>query len=146
MLRLIERAIEQGCRQHYSATQRRAVYLGYVQGLFVEVTLPFETVVAESGETMVGTAQLDPRDGRLRALFVDGEGQGQGHGRDLLAWAIERARVRGLRRLHGAMSLNAAPFYARAGFHPCPGNRWITHGRELLPVVPMEILLTDAGA
>jgi putative acetyltransferase len=138
MLRLIERAIERGCQGHYSAAQRRAVFLGYAQSLFVEVMLPFDTVVAEVGGELVGAAQLDLREGRLRALFVDSGAQGRGYGRELLAWAVERAQARGLARLHGAMSLNAVPFYAAAGFLPADGNRLLTHAREVVPVLPME--------
>ncbi len=138
VLRLIERAIERGCRAHYGPAQRRAVFLGYAQSLFLEVMLPFDTVVAEVGGLLVGAAQLDLGDGRLRALFVDGATQGRGYGRTLLAWAEARARARGLPRLHGAMSLNAVPFYAHAGFQPGPGNRVLTHGREAVPVLPME--------
>jgi putative acetyltransferase len=137
LLRLIERAIERGCAGHYSVAQRRAVFLGYAQSLFLEVMLPFETVVAEKEGLMVGTVQLDLREGRLRALFVDAPDQGRGYGRDLLAWAESRARARRLTQLHGAMSLNAVPFYTRAGFLPCSGNRLITHGRETVPVLPM---------
>jgi putative acetyltransferase len=138
VLRLIERAIERGCAGHYGPPQRRAVYLGYAQSLFLEVMLPYDTVVAEVAGQMVGAAQLDLGEGRLRALFVDDGHQGRGYGRQLLGWAEGRARERRLGRLHGAMSLNAVPFYARAGYQPCGGNRLITHGRETVPVVPME--------
>jgi putative acetyltransferase len=138
VLRLIERAIERGCAGLYSAPQRRAVYLGYAQSLFLEVMLPFETVVAEVAGKMVGAAQVDLGEGRLRALFVDGGDQGRGYGRQLLAWAEGCARGRGLGRLHGAMSLNAVPFYAHAGYVPCGGNRLITHANVTVPVVPME--------
>jgi GNAT superfamily N-acetyltransferase len=138
VLRLIERAIERGCGDHYSAAQRRAVFLGYAQTLFLEVMMPFDTVVAEVAGRIVGAAQLDLSDGRLRALFVESGNQGHGHGRELLAWVERRARARRLPRLHGAMSLNAVPFYAHAGFQPCSGNRLLTHGRENVPVLPME--------
>src|SRR3954462_15804422 len=49
LLRLIAGAIERGCRQHYDAHQRRAVFLGYAGSLFVDVIGPYDTVVAESG-------------------------------------------------------------------------------------------------
>jgi N-acetylglutamate synthase-like GNAT family acetyltransferase len=138
MLRLIERAIEHGCRFHYGADQRRAVFLGYAQSLFLEVMLPFEMAIAEVRGRMVAAAQLDPHDGRLRGLFVDAHEQGHGYGRDLLAWSERRALAHHLPRLHGAMSLNAVPFYTRAGFEPAPGNRLIRHGQSTVPVLPME--------
>jgi GNAT superfamily N-acetyltransferase len=138
VLRLIERAIEHGCRYHYPPDQRRAVFLGYAQSLFLEVMLPFETAIAEVRGRMVAVSQLDPHDGRLRALFVDAGEQGHGYGRELLEWAERRALSHHLPRLHGAMSLNAVPFYTGAGFEPCPGNRLIRHGPATLPVLPME--------
>jgi N-acetylglutamate synthase-like GNAT family acetyltransferase len=141
LLRLIEGAIDRGCRGHYSAVQRRAVFLGYAQSLFFDVMLPFDTVVAEAAGLIVGTAQMDLREGRLRALFVDGGAQGRGYGLRLLRWAVDLARARGLARLHGAMSLNAVPFYAAAGFQPCPGNRLISHNGQTVPVQPMELAI-----
>ncbi len=145
ILRMIESAIDRGCERHYAPAQRRAVFLGYAQSLFFEVMLPFETVVAETAGQIVGMAQVDPRDGRLRALFVAGGQQGHGHGRRLLRWAVDLARERGLPRLHGAMSLNAVPFYARAGFLPCPGNRLISHNGQPVPVQPMELPLSASA-
>jgi putative acetyltransferase len=149
-LRLCERAIEVGCRGHYDQGQRRAVFLGYATSMFVDVLAPFHTLVAELGDVpggrLLGIAQLDPSDGRLRALFVDGDRQGHGHGAALLA-AIERvARACGLRRLHGAMSLNAVPFYARAGFSPS-GQVTPLGGRQpLVPILPMEKALAPVVA
>jgi putative acetyltransferase len=146
ILRLIERSIEGGCRQHYTPAQRRAVFLGYAQSLYFEVMLPFDTVVAEADGKMVGAAQMDPGEGRLRALFVEGDAQGRGYGGQLLRWAVARARARGLRRLHGAMSLNAVPFYTRAGFRPCPGNDRLNHNGQSVAVLPMELLLDPRAA
>jgi len=70
-------------------------------------------------------------------LFVDGVAQGGGLGGALLAEIEARARRRGLRRVHGAMSLNATAFYTRHGFHPCAGPALLT-GRIPVPVLPME--------
>jgi hypothetical protein len=36
------------------------------------------------------------------------------------------------------MSLNAVPFYARAGFHAGPGRPILIHGGVQVPVVPMQ--------
>lgn len=138
MLRLIEGAIEQGCRQHYDPAQRRAVFLAYAQSLFVEVVHAFDTVVAEATGTMMGVAQFDPEEGRLRALFVAASAQGHGHGDALLDAVLSRARAAGLRRIHGAMSLNAVPFYARHGFRNGEGRARLQHGAVIVPVQPME--------
>ena len=138
ILRLIDRAIDRGCRDHYDLPQRRAVFLSYAQSLYLEIMRGFDTVVGEVEDQMVAVAQLDAGDGRLRALFVDGGAQGRGRGAELLHWAEGRLRAAGRGQIHGAMSLNAVPFYMRAGFVPCPGNRWLSHGGVLVPVVPMQ--------
>jgi GNAT superfamily N-acetyltransferase len=141
LLRLIAGAVERGCRRHYDAGQRRAVFLGYAGSLFVDVIGPFDTVVAEQagsgGVRLAGVAQIDPTDGRLRALFVAADQQGQGLGRALLAAAERLARAHGLGQLHGAMALNAASFYAAAGFVPYAGHERLLSKGVHVPVVPM---------
>ena len=138
LLRLIERAIEHGCRNHYDRAQRRAVYLGYATNLFVDAVGPFETVVVDRGGLCAAVAQLDAARGGLRALFVDAPFQGQGLGHALLAAVEARARAAGCAELAGAMSLNAVPFYTRAGFLPHPGpERLLTAGIRV-PVVRMK--------
>jgi GNAT superfamily N-acetyltransferase len=137
LLRLVERAVEHGCRHHYSPKQRREVGLDYAQSLFLEVLGPCETVVAELDGRLAGMAQLGPT-GRLRALFVDAPLQGKGVGRELLAAIEELAMRRDCTRLFGAMSLNAVAFYTRAGFRPLPGPDRLAARDRLVPVVPME--------
>jgi putative acetyltransferase len=143
ILRVIDRAVDQACRHHYDRTQRRAVVLSYGRHLFVEALERFELVAADRDGRLVGAAQLDPADGRLRALFVDAPWQRSGIGGALLAEVEARAIRHGLRRLHGAMSLNAVPFYAKQGFQPCAGPTQLT-GRVSVPVVPMEKRLVAA--
>jgi putative acetyltransferase len=144
ILRLIERAIEHGCREHYDEAQRRAVYLGYASSMFVDAVSPLETTAAEINGQLAAVAQLDTGVGALRALFVDAPFQGQGLGGALLAAVEARARAAGCARLGGAMSLNAVPFYARAGFHAAPGpDRLMTAGIRV-PVVRMVKLLSGA--
>ena len=137
-LRLIRRAVEHGCRAHYDRAQRAAVYESYASQLFVEALGPCETLIAEVGDRMAGIAQVDPREDRLRALFVDAAEQGRGVGRALLAELEARARRRGAVRLHGAMSLNAVPFYLRAGFVPSGGPSRLGSARVSVPVLRMQ--------
>jgi putative acetyltransferase len=138
ILRLIEGAIEHGCRDHYDSAQRRAVYLGYASNLFLDSVGPFETLVAEIGGQLAGVAQLDIDAGVLRALFVDASIQGQGLGRVLLAAVEAPARAAGCSRLRGAMSLNAVPFYRQAGFRPRGGRTRLHSGGISVPVEWME--------
>ena len=142
LLRLIERALEKGARSHYRADQRRAIYLSYASVIYVDVVGDrYETLLADRQGQLVGMAQLDPSVGRLRALFVDGPLQRQGIGRLLLAEVEARAAKRGCQRLVGAMSRDAVPFYARAGFRPCLGPDRLNHFGVAVPVVTMEKLL-----
>jgi GNAT superfamily N-acetyltransferase len=138
VLRLVSRSVEHGCRTHYDRNQRRAVYAAYATHLFVETLGPLETLVAEQAGRLVAMAQLDPREGRLRALFVDAANQGQGVGQLLLADVERRARERRLGILHGAMALNAVPFYTRAGFRPAAERVSLRSSTVDLPVLPME--------
>jgi GNAT superfamily N-acetyltransferase len=142
ILRVISRAIAADCREHYDAPQRVAVYEAYATQLFLDAIGPFENVVAELDGRIVAFAQLDPADGRLRALFVDADCQRRGVGRALLADVEARAIERGRARLHGSMSLNAVAFYERVGFQA--GGRAVplmTTGAGLavgVPIVRME--------
>lgn len=145
LLRLIEAAVEQGCREHYSASQRRAVFLTYAESLFVDVVSPFDTIVAERAGRALGMAQLDPSAGRLRALFVAPELQGRGLGRVLLAAVQRLARGHGLRDIEGAMSLNAVSFYRRAGFLDGSGPEHLVRGGIVVPVVTMRKSLDETA-
>src|SRR6478736_5339384 len=91
VLRLVRRAIAAGCRGHYDGDQQDAVFAGYAMTIFVEALGPFESVVAEQEGRVAGYAQLDAPSCRLRALFVDGDRQGGGVGRALLADIERRA-------------------------------------------------------
>jgi putative acetyltransferase len=144
LLRLIDAAVEHGCREHYSPAQRRAVFLTYAESLFVDVLGPYDTIIAERQPNdvediqIVGAAQLDPAGGRLRALFVAPALQGQGLGRVLLSGVERLARARGLRFLEGAMSLNAVPFYRRAGFQARRGPEHLVRAGVVVPILDMQ--------
>jgi putative acetyltransferase len=138
ILRLVQRAVAFGCRDHYGPEQRAAVCAGYSCSLFVDALGPYETLVATLEGRIVAFAQLDPSSGRLRALFVDDACQGRGVGRALLADVEARAARRGCARLHGAMSLNAVPFYARAGFRACAAPERLATLGVAVPIVRME--------
>lgn len=73
-------------------------------------------LVAEEAGSMLGYAILDLDNGEVDAVFVEPGQQGRGIARDLMAALEAMARQRGLRRLFLSASLNAEPFYQRAGF------------------------------
>lgn len=143
LLRVIARAVEVGCREHYGPAQRAAVHAAYASAMFVDALGPYDTLAATLGERLVGVAQLDGAAGRLRALFVDGGVQGHGVGRALLEAVEARARRRGCARLHGAMSLNAVAFYERAGFRRCGDQERLSSAGIPVPIVRMEKRLRD---
>jgi GNAT superfamily N-acetyltransferase len=138
ILRLVAGAVALDCRDHYDSAQRAAVYGSYAGALFLDVLGPFETIAAEQDGQLIGFAQLDSTSNRLRALFVDGRCQKRGLGRALLAEVEARARARGCARLHGAMSLNAVPFYERCGFHRIDGDERLMTLGVSVPVARME--------
>jgi putative acetyltransferase len=138
ILRLVARAIEAGCGDHYDRAQRAAVFQGYASVLFVEALGPYETLAGVLDGRLVGFAQLDASNGRLRALFVDALVQGHGVGGALLADVEARAALRGRARVHGAMSLNAVPFYENAGFRILAPPERLTTAGIAVPIVRME--------
>jgi putative acetyltransferase len=138
ILRVIERAVEAGCREHYDPAQRAAVHAAYASALFVEALGPYDTLAATLGEPVVGFAQLDAASGRLRALFVDAGVQGHGVGHALLSVVEARAVRRGCARVHGAMSLNAVAFYERAGFRRCGDQERLSSAGIPVPILRME--------
>jgi putative acetyltransferase len=138
ILRLIEQAIEVGCRDHYDAVQRRAVFLGYAANMFLDAVGPFAMLAGTVGGTLAAVAQVDLARGGLRALFVGGDFQGQGLGGALLAHVEAGARAAGCSQLGGAMSLNAVGFYARAGYRPTAGAERLLTAGVRFPVVRMS--------
>jgi len=74
-------------------------------------------VVAADGGTVIGFGQLNPKTGDVEAVYVRPDGQGEGIGRRLLEDLEAQARARGIRALELSATLNAEPFYTRAG-HP----------------------------
>ncbi|MEQ8604356.1 MAG: GNAT family N-acetyltransferase [Marivibrio sp.] len=73
--------------------------------------------VAERAGLVVGLVQIASagEDADLAKLFVEPQAMGQGVGRVLFAWALERAREAGARRLRVEADPDAAPFYERMG-------------------------------
>ena len=75
-------------------------------------------VVAEEHGRVLGYAVLNQETGEVDAAFVDPAHQGRGIALGLLRELEAMARRRGLARMFLSASLNAVPFYERAGFRP----------------------------
>lgn len=146
ILRLIRRAIERGCRNYYGQRQRGAVHATYVGTMFVEAVGPFVTLVAEREGRLVAVAQFDPVAERLRALFVDADVQQRGVGTHLLADVEACAISHGCSRVVGAMSLNAVPFYLKAGFRAAAQPENLKSAGVWVPILRMEKQLPQAAS
>jgi len=72
--------------------------------------------VAEEAGHIVGYAVLNLDTGEINAAFVEPSHQGRGIALQLMQQLESMARERGLPRLFLSASLNAVPFYERAGF------------------------------
>lgn len=110
------RAVAEACAAHYSEAVLD-VWIASpppdsLRGLFADG----DGVVAIEGDTMLGYAVWNAASGEVDGLFVEPAQHGRGIGA-MLMHAIETlARDAGCERLVLSASLNAVPFYLRAGF------------------------------
>lgn len=141
------RAIRVSCASHYSQDiidtwcaagppDKMAALLAAGGGLVME----------EAGQPL-GFAILNLETGELDAAFVEPGQQGRGIARQLLAALDAMAIERGFRRLFLSASLNAAPFYERAGYvevrreiypHRSGLQLESVYMEKTLPLVPQE--------
>ena len=82
-----------------------------------------ETVLAERDGRIVGFMSLNPGDGDLDLAYVLPEVKGTGVARSLYAVLENRARSRGLTRLHTHASHLAKPFFTAQGWRVDRANR-----------------------
>jgi GNAT superfamily N-acetyltransferase len=75
-----------------------------------------EFFVAEDDGAIVGFGVLNPETAEIEAVYVAPGAGGRGIGREVLRKLEERARALGLRLLRLNASLNAVPFYEKAGY------------------------------
>lgn len=108
-------AVEALCAEHYRPEELRR-WTTQGSGLYVELLRSSTVMVAVRGAEVVGFAAATLARGLVRAVYVDPRHAGGGIGGRLLARIERAARVLGVRRLRLAATLNAAPFYLRAGY------------------------------
>ena len=110
------RAVRETCATHYSR-EVIEIWAGRLRpGKYAEAIDKYEFYVAEEGGEVVGFGELGPAAGAIQGLYVSPGVKGRGVGRELLRTLEERAREYGLKSLSLTSSLNAVPFYERAGF------------------------------
>ncbi|MGV3459521.1 MAG: GNAT family N-acetyltransferase [Flavobacterium sp.] len=100
-----------------------------------------ETYILVSGEKTAGYYSLHKSDTHtiiLDNLFVDPEFIGKGHGKLLLADAVERARGMGFKTIALEADSNAESFYRRFGFITAGQAKTSVPGR-LLPVMQLQV-------
>ena len=95
-------------------------------------------LAAVDGSALLGYAVLDADSGEVDAVFVAPEHHGRGIGQMLLRWVEERARAAGLERLFLSASLNAVPFYTRAGFAALCEEMYPHRSGLAIPSMTME--------
>ena len=110
------RAVAQACAGHYAQAVLDAWLASPVPDSLARLIAAGGTIVAEEAGRMLGYAAVDVVSGEVDAVFVEPREHGRGIGALLLATCEDMARAAGCRRLHLSASLNALPFYRRAGF------------------------------
>ena len=110
------RAVAHGCASHYTDAVLAAWLDAPAPDSLRELVANGGGTVAEEAGRMLGYAVLDAAAGEVTAVFVEPAEQGRGIGLMLLDALQEAARAAGIDRLFLSASLNAVPFYERAGF------------------------------
>ena len=95
-------------------------------------------LVAEAQGQVVGFAQLDARHSTVVAVYVSPEFARQGVGSDLLRGIAEHALSLGLSELRLQASLNAVPFYSRAGYSAGELSQHVVAKGVSLPCLAMS--------
>ncbi|MGE3853348.1 MAG: N-acetyltransferase family protein [Planctomycetota bacterium] len=109
-------AIRHTCSRAYSAEQIQAWSALLSPGSYVEMLRNRVVVVAEDDTGVIGFGQLDADRREIEAVYVRPDRQGQGIGRALLQRLESSARAVGIDKVSLSATLNAVPFYVRAGF------------------------------
>ncbi|MDN4060636.1 GNAT family N-acetyltransferase [Massilia sp. YIM B02769] len=110
------RAVAHGCAGHYAQDVLDVWLASPAPDSLSHLIAAGGATVAEEAGRMLGYAAVDVVSGEVDAVFVEPGEHGRGIGRMLLAAAEDMARAAGCRRLFLSASLNAVPFYQRAGF------------------------------
>lgn len=122
-------AIRTLCAGHYAPAEIEAWTAPRPETHYDRAIREKDFYVAEEGGEVVGFAVLNPPESEVEAVYVSPRAARRGTGLSLMRALEERALAHGLTGLHLCASLNAVPFYERAGFargeltaHRLPGG------------------------
>ena len=106
-----------------------------------------EFFVAEEGGVIVGFGVLNQESAEVEAVYVSPRAGRRGIGLEVLRKLEERARAHRLGVLRLNASLNAVPFYAKAGYVAQERSRYrLTTGVEIACVPMVKALIREADA
>ncbi len=113
---------------------------------YQESILTKEFLVAEDENAIIGFAVLNPESSEVEAVYVSPAAEGRGVGRELLRELENRAEVLGLEALRLNASLNAAPFYNKAGYVGAEQSKYrLSTGVEIACIPMVKMIGGKAG-
>jgi len=136
------RAVAQGCAAHYTQAVLDMWLATPAPSSLSRLIAAGGVLVAEGDGCMLGYAAVDVASGEVDAVFVEPGDHGRGIGARLLAACEDSARVAGCTRLFLSASLNAVPFYERAGFSAVREEGYLHRSGIVIPSVYMEKLVS----
>jgi putative acetyltransferase len=104
-----------------------------------------EFFVAEEGDIIVGFGVLNQENAEVEAVYVSPEAGRRGIGLEVLGKLEERARTLGLWALRLNASLNAVPFYEKAGYVAQAESKYrLATGVEIACVPMLKLMTSEA--
>lgn len=108
--------MDHGCAAQYSETVLAAWLASPAPVSLHRLVAQGGGIVAEEDGRLLNYGILNAASGEVEALFVEPAQHGRGTGALLMKAVEDAARAAGCERLFLSASLNAVPFYRRAGF------------------------------
>jgi len=109
-------AIEETCKSHYSQEEIQAWTRLLKPERYDNAICRKELFVAEEHGSVVGFGQLDSENSRIEELYVHPGYTGRHIGSHILQAMESAAAKAGVKTLHLTATLNAVPFYEKAGY------------------------------
>ena len=132
------RALAHACPGHYAQAVLDVWLPAPAPGSMSRLVAAGSALVAEDAGRVLGYTALDLARNEVDALFVEPGEHGRGIGALLLTACEDLARAAGGTRLYLSASLNAVPFYRRAGFISLGEELYAHHSGIGIPSVLME--------